>query len=134
VNARLVWVAFVWFAALLVGLAAVFYGSGSRRPPRPPATDTLARSINTAQQVPDRRWQWSVTSTKSAMHGLVVNVETFDVAGARHIAETIVEPRRDRFDVVLVYVHRVGRSGELAARRVEWSRRDGYVEVRYSGP
>jgi hypothetical protein len=132
VNARLVWVAFAWFAALVVGLAAVLYGSGSRRPPRPAATDSLARSINVAQQVADRRWQWSVTSTKSAMHGLVVNVEAFDVTSARHIAETIVEPRRGKFDVVLVYVHRVGRSADLAARRVEWSRRDGYVELKYS--
>ena len=131
-NGRLVAVAFVWFAALLVGLAAVLYGSGSRRPSRPPTTDTLARAINTAQQVPDHRWQWSATSTKSAMHGLVVNVEAFDVASARHVAETIVEPRRDRFDEILVYVHRVGRSADLAARRVEWSRRDGYEEIVYS--
>jgi len=132
VNARLVWVALAWFAALMMGLAAALYGSGSRRPPRPPATDTLARTINTAQQIPDRRWQWSVTSTKSAMHGLVVNVEAFDVTGARHIAETIAEPRRGRFDVILVYVHHVGRGADMAARRVEWSRRDGYVEVVYS--
>jgi hypothetical protein len=131
VNARLVWVAFAWFAAL-VGLAAVLYGSGSRRPPRPAATDTLARSINAAQQVPDRRWQWSVTSTKSAMQGLVVNVEAFDVTGARNIAKTIVEPRQGRFDLILVYVHRVGGSSDLAARRIEWSPRDGYVEIRYS--
>jgi hypothetical protein len=131
VNARLVWVAFAWLAAL-VGLAAVLYGSGSRRPPRPAATDTLARSINAAQQVPDRRWQWSVTSTKSAMHGLVVNVEAFDVTGARTIAESIIEPRRGSFDVILVYVHRVGGTGDLAARRVEWSPRDGYVEISYS--
>lgn len=129
-TGRLVWVAFAWLAAL-VGLAAALYGSGPRRPPRPFATDTVARSINTAQQVSDRRWQWSVTSTKSAMRGMVVRVEAFDVGGARHIAETIVEPRRARFDDILVYVHRVGDDGDLPARSVEWSRRDGYVETRY---
>ena len=129
-NARLVWVAFAWFAAL-VGLAAAIYSSGPRRPPRPFAKDTLARSINAAQQVSDRRWQWSVTSTQSAMRGMVVTVEAFDVTGARHIAETIVEPRRDRFDGILVYVHRVGGSADVPVRAVEWSRRDGYVETKY---
>jgi hypothetical protein len=131
VTGRLVWVAFAWLAAL-VGLAAALYGSGPRRPPRPFATDALARSINAAQQVSDRRWQWSVTSTKHAMRGMVVNVDAFDVNGARHIAETIVEPRRSKFDDILVYVHHAGRSGDLPARRVEWSRRDGYVEIVYS--
>ena len=129
-SARLVWVAFAWVAAL-VGLAAALHTSGPRRPPRPFATDALAHSINAAQQVSDRRWQWSVTSTKSAMRGMVVNVEAFDVSGARHIAETIIEPRRARFDDILVYVHRVGDGSGLPARSVEWSRRDGYVEVRY---
>ena len=130
-SARLVWVAFIWLAAL-VGLAAALHTSGPRRPPRPFATDAVAHRINEAQQVSDRRWQWSVTSTKSAMRGMVVTVEAFDVGGARHIAETIVEPRRGRFDDILVYVHHVGASDDLPARAVEWSRRDGYVEVRYS--
>ena len=129
--ARPVWVAFAWLAAL-VGLAAALSGSGPRRPPRPFATDSLARSINATQQVSDWRWQWSVTSTKSAMRGMVVRVEAFDIGGARRIAETIVEPRRARFDDILVYVHRVGDGGDLPSRSVEWSRRDGYVEIVYS--
>jgi len=131
VTGRLVWVAFAWLAAL-VGLAAALSGSGPRRPPRPFATDSLARSINATQQVSDWRWQWSVTSTKSAMRGMVVRVEAFDIGGARRIAETIVEPRRARFDDILVYVHRVGDGGDLPSRSVEWSRRDGYVEIVYS--
>ena len=130
-TGRLVWVAFAWLAAL-VGLAAALSGSGPRRPPRPFATDSLARSINATQQVSDWRWQWSVTSTKSAMRGMVVRVEAFDIGGARRIAETIVEPRRARFDDILVYVHRVGDGGDLPSRSVEWSRRDGYVEIVYS--
>ena len=99
-----------------MGLAAALLrlAHGGRRGPF--ATDTLAHSINAAQQVSDRRWQWSVTSTKSAMRGMVVRVEAFDVRGARHIAETIVEPRRGRFDDILVYVHRVGDSDDLPAR------------------
>ena len=42
-QARLVWVAFAWIAAL-VGLAAALHGSGSTRPPRPFAASALARS------------------------------------------------------------------------------------------
>ena len=129
---RLGWIAFAWIAAL-VGLAAAFHGSGSSHPPRPFATDALARSINDAQPMAGRRWQWTATSATSAMGTLVVSVEAFDVTQARHIAAAIVEPRRERFDDILVYVHRVGGSREMAARRVEWTPRGGYEEIVY-GP
>ena len=68
------------------------------------------------------------------MRGMVVNVDAFDVNGARHIAETIVEPRRAKFDVILVYVTASAAAASLPARSVEWSRRDGYVETRYPDP
>jgi hypothetical protein len=126
---RLVLLAFAWFAAL-VGLAAALHGSGSSQPPRPIATTALARSITDTEHT-HRRWRWSATSATSAMRTLVVHVEAVRVNDARAIAERIVEPRREQYDDVLVYVHRVGGSAQLAARRVEWSPRDGYVEVRY---
>ena len=129
-QARLVWIAFTWIAAL-VGLAAAFNGSGSSHPQRPFATGALARSINDAQPMAGRRWQWTATSTTSAMRVLVVHVEAFDVAHARQIAAAIVEPRRTKFDDILVYVHRVGKSREMAARRVEWTPRGGYGEIVY---
>ena len=119
-----------WIAAL-VGLAAAFHGSGSSPPQRPFATGTLARSINDAQPMAGRRWQWTATSATSAMGALVVHVEAFEVSQARQIAAAIVEPRRTKFDDVLVYVHRVGGSRELAARRVEWTPRGGYEEIVY---
>ena len=129
-QARLVWVAFAWIAAL-VGLAAAMHGSGSSRPPRPFAANTLARSINDAQPMTGRRWQWTATSAQSAMREMVVHVEAFDVTQARHIAAVIVEPRRAQYDDILVYVHRVGGSREIAARRVEWTPRGGYEEIVY---
>jgi hypothetical protein len=125
-----VWVAFAWIAAL-VGLAAAFHGSGSSHPPRPLASNALARSINDAQPTAGRRWQWTATSATSAMGALVVQVEALDVAHARQIAAAIVEPRRARFDDILVYVHRVGGGRDMAARRVEWTPRGGYVEIVY---
>jgi len=130
-QARLVWVAFAWIAAL-VGLAAAMHGSGSSRPPRPFAANTLARSINDAQPMAGRRWQWTATSAQSAMREMVVHVEAFDVKQARQIAAAIVEPRRAQFDDILVYVHRVGGSREMAARRVEWTPRGGYEEIVYA--
>jgi hypothetical protein len=129
-QARLAWVAFAWIAAL-VGLAAALHGSGSSHLPRPFAVNALARSINDTQPMAGRRWQWSATSATVAMRAMVVHVEALDVAQARHIAASIVEPRRARFDDILVYVHRVGGSTRLAARRVEWTPRDGYVEIIY---
>ena len=128
-QARLVWVAFAWVAAL-VGLAAVLYGSGSPRP-RPRAANALARSINDAQPMAGRRWQWTATSATSARREMVVHVEAFDVSKAGQIAATIVEPRRAQFDDILVYVHRVGDGAGLAARRVEWTPRGGYEEIVY---
>ena len=130
-QARLVWVAFAWIAAL-VGLAAALHGSGSSRPPRPFAATALARSINETQPMAGRRWQWTATSATSASREMVVHVEAFDVARARQIAAAIVEPRRAQFDDILVYVHRVGGSADLAARRVEWTPRAGYEEMVYS--
>ena len=127
---RLAWIAFAWIAAL-VGLAAVLYGSVSSHRPRPAAADALARSINDAQPMAGRRWQWTATSATSAMRALVVHVEAFDVGQARQIAAAIVEPRRAQFDDILVYVHRVGGGRDLAPRRVEWTPRGGYVEIIY---
>ena len=128
-QARLVGVAFTWIAAF-VGLAAALHGSGSSRPPRPFAASVLARSINDTRPA-GRRWQWTATSATSAMREMVVHVEAFDVRQARPIAAAIVEPRRPQFDDILVYVHHVGSSGTLAARRVEWTPRGGYQEIVY---
>ena len=129
-QARLVWVAFAWIAAL-VGLAAAMHGSGSSRLPRPFAVNALARSINDAQPMAGRRWQWTATSAQSAMRGMVVHVEAIDVKQARQIAAAIVEPRRAQFDDILVYVYRAGGSRDMAARRVEWTPRGGYEEIVY---
>jgi hypothetical protein len=130
VPSRLVWIAFAWIAAL-VGLAAAMQGPGSMRQPRPLAANALARSINDAQPTAGRRWQWTATSATSAMGALVVHVEAFDLGQARQIAAAIVEPRRTKFDDILVYVHRVGGSRDMAARRVEWTPRRGYEEIVY---
>jgi|SRR6185369_7389834 len=127
---RLAWIALAWIAAL-VGLAAALHGSGSSRPPRPLASNALARSINDSQPMASRRWQWTATSATSALREMVVHVEAFDVTQARQIAALIVEPRRSQFDDVLVYVHRVGGGSGLAARRVEWTPRGGYEEIVY---
>jgi len=129
-QTRLLWVAFAWIAAL-VGLAAALHGYGSSHPPRPFAVNALARSINDTQPMAGRRWQWTATSATVAMREMVVHVEAFDVRQARQIATIIVEPRRAQFDDILVYVHRVGGSAGLAARRVEWTPRGGYEEIVY---
>ena len=130
-QVRLAWVACAWIAAL-VGLAAAFQGSGASHPPRPVASNALARSINDAQPGSGRRWEWTATSAQSAMRALVVHVEAIDVSRARQIAAAIVEPRRAQFDDILVYVYRVGGSKEMAARRVEWTPRGGYEELVYA--
>ena len=53
------------------------------------------------------------------------------IEGSARSAAAIVEPRRTKFDDILVYVHRVGGSRGMAARRVEWTPRGGYEEIVY---
>jgi hypothetical protein len=75
---------------------------------------------------------WTVTKAYSAHHMMVVEVETDLPDTARQIAAQVVEPLKDRYDEVLIYVRDPDAShDDLPARRVQWTRRGGYVETVY---
>lgn len=75
---------------------------------------------------------WTVTRAYSVHHMMVVEVETDRAAGASRIAAQLVEPLKDRYDEVLIYIREPGqRAGELPARRVQWTKRAGYKESVY---
>jgi hypothetical protein len=76
---------------------------------------------------------WTVTRAYSAHHMMVVEVQTDLGASASAIAAQLVEPVRDHYDEVLIYVRAPGqRTDDLAARRIQWTKRAGYVEAIYA--
>ena len=77
---------------------------------------------------------WRVVEQLSAHHVLVLEVETERLQEARAIAQQLVGPVADRYSEVLIYYYRPGRRGTLAARRVQWTPRGGYVLVNYDKP
>jgi hypothetical protein len=75
---------------------------------------------------------WTVTKAYSAHHMMVVEVETDLPDTARQIAAQVVEPLKDRYDEVLIYVRKPGTPpDQLPARRIQWTRRTGYAEMIY---
>lgn len=121
-----VWIAAVSVAGFLVALTLEV----SRRPP--PAVP-MPKPVD---QLPARQshhpWaRWTVTEHLSAHRVLIAHVETEYVHEARAIAQQIVDPIKERYAEVLVYVHRPGRPDTLPPRRVQWTATTGYVETVY---
>lgn len=132
--ARLLLVSLAWLAVM--GVFAVLLQSPVRparpRPRVEPAA--AASSITRLLRESDGKVHfpgWTVTKALSAHHVMVVDVETDRPEQAKQIAVQLVEPVRDRYEEVLIYIRRPGTAGELAARRIQWTPRGGYVEVNY---
>jgi hypothetical protein len=63
---------------------------------------------------------------------MVVEVETELPETSRQIAAQVVEPLKDRYDEVLIYVRTPDSPQDaLPARRIQWTPRTGYVETVY---
>jgi hypothetical protein len=77
---------------------------------------------------------WRVVRSLAAHRVLVVEVETGRPQQARAIALQLVEPQKDRYTEVMIYVYRPGRRGVGPNRRVQWTPRRGYVETIYEEP
>ena len=96
----------------------------------PQSTSALAYSLNSVR--PPMLWPlWVVTRANSAHHALIVEIEARHVEDARHIAEQIVNPVRNRgYQEILIYVFPVG-NPDGAMRRIQWTPGRGYVEMAY---
>jgi hypothetical protein len=65
---------------------------------------------------------------------MVIEVETEQPGTALAIAAQVVEPVKDRYEEILLYVRTpASLPDDLPARRVRWTRRGGYEEMIYSG-
>ena len=71
---------------------------------------------------------WRIVKMGTAHGSLVIEVEAADPGDAREIARSLIEPLQDKYDEVLVYVAQLGDPSDVSPRRVQWTRRQGYVE------
>lgn len=110
--------------------------SASHATPAARASTALTRALNHVERRTEGRRMpaWTVVGATSAHHVMVVDVEAERPERARQIATQIVEPLRDRYEEVLIYVRKPGATQDLAARRIQWTPRHGYVEVVYDAP
>ena len=77
---------------------------------------------------------WYVRNMATAHGAFVIEVEAEDPEQTDTIARALIEPIKDDYAEVLVYVNRMGDDSDLPARRVQWTPRDGYVELNYDRP
>ena len=77
---------------------------------------------------------WQIRNMATAQGTFVIEVEADDPSRTGTIARTLVEPIKADYDEILVYVKQRGDDSDLPARRVQWTPRDGYVELTYDPP
>jgi hypothetical protein len=130
-------VGFLALASVLVLALLGAFQLWSRRIPHPTpaarAATALTRALNNVARSESKGTMplWTVVSATSAHHVMVVDIEASRPDTARQIATQIVEPLRTRYEEVLIYIHKPGDAKRFAERRVQWTPRDGYVEVVY---
>jgi hypothetical protein len=123
-------------AAWLVVLAGLAFAVASSSRPKAERSRQLADRVPPPAPPPPRAGTrypgWTVTRAYSAHHMMVVEVDAASAIEARAVAAQIVEPLKNRYDEVLVYLRDPGQtSTDLATRRVQWTRRNGYVEANH---
>lgn len=77
---------------------------------------------------------WYVRNMATAHGAFVIEVEAEDPEQTETISRALIEPIKDDYAEVLVYINRMGDDSDLPARRVQWTLRDGYVELSYDPP
>ena len=76
---------------------------------------------------------WEVLRMATAHGVMTIEIELGDLARSLEVARTLVEPLAADYAEVLVYVYAPGQGsgGHTPAKRVQWTGRDGYVEIAY---
>ncbi len=77
---------------------------------------------------------WYVRNMATAHGAFVIEVEAEDPSQTEAIAHALIEPIQDDYDEILVYIHQLGDNSDLPARRMQWTGRDGYIELAYDWP
>ena len=95
------------------------------RPPDRPADPDEPSLVNEG---------WYVRNMATAHGAFVIEVEAEDPEQTETISRALIEPIKDDYAEILVYINRMGDESDLPARRVQWTPRDGYVELSYDAP
>lgn len=123
----------LWTVAL-AGVGGLVYLAGLvGGPPRRPLIEAAVPADTVRGVYFPPAEGWKVVEQLSAHHVLVLEVETERIDEAKAITQQLVRPVADRYSEVLIYFYRPGQRGKLAARRVQWTPRGGYVVVDYQG-
>jgi hypothetical protein len=77
---------------------------------------------------------WHITDMATAHGAFVIEVEAEDPSRTAEIARALVEPIKDDYVEILVYVNRLGDDSDLPARRMQWTPSQGYIELTYDQP
>lgn len=108
-------------------------GAGSASPtpltgPRAPGGEPFAGADR-----PLVNEDWEILRMATAHGVMTIEIELGDIERSLEVARTLVEPLTADYAEVLVYVYAAGQGtgGHAPARRVQWTGRDGYVEIAY---
>ncbi|MDP1571188.1 MAG: hypothetical protein Q8L86_14435 [Vicinamibacterales bacterium] len=119
----------VWGVSLaVVGAVGVLIYFAQVQRSVPPTQGT---NLPIARQQANPWARWTVTSSLSAHHVLLVHIETRYLDEAMGIAKQIADPIKFRYAEVVIYFHRPGRPDLLPPRKIVWTPTDDYVETNY---
>ena len=77
---------------------------------------------------------WHIRNMATAHGTFIIEVEAEDPTQTETIARALIEPIRDDYTEILVYVNKLGDESDLPARRMQWTPGGGYVEITYAQP
>ena len=77
---------------------------------------------------------WHIRNMATAHGVFVIEVDAEDPTQTETIARALIEPIRDDYTEILIYVNKLGSESDLPARRMQWTPGGGYVEITYAQP
>ena len=129
---RLGWRIRLGLAGCAVALLAVNWAV--RRSPT--ATVSSDRPVAALADTPDHAGElllvnedWHIRNMATAQGAFVIEVEAEDPTQTEAIARALIEPLRDDYDEILVYVSSLADDPDVPARRIRWTPGGGYLEI-----
>ena len=134
---RLGWRIRLGLVGCAVGLLVVNWAVRRESPQTGSATRPAAAAADDLDHVGEPlldNESWHIRNMATAHGAFVIEVEAEDPTETETIARALVEPIRNDYDEILVYVNMRGDESDLPARRMQWTPDGGYVEITYDEP
>ena len=77
---------------------------------------------------------WHIRNMATALGTFVIEIEAEDPTQTETITRALIEPIRDDYTEILVYVNRLGAESGRLARRMQWTPDRGYIETIFDQP